>query len=226
MDQEEGDQPDFARYERLRSIVPRETLKILTQRSDLEGLLQLSFHVGCMLFSTFLVHLALKHDTFLWGAMALHGFFVSFLFHGLHECVHHTAFASTWLNEVVGWWYGFLCGRLPQYYTAFHFPHHRYTGDLIKDPELMDTLTDPSMNSIWKYFFYLSGIPFWLARIEIATRLLTGHVTEPWVKLQSVREKLICYLITDYVLSPSCTNLWELSKSKPCLNCLEEKGKI
>lgn len=150
--------PDAARSNLLRDIIPQEVslqqteadcqkLRRLSEPSDFQGLIQLGYHVGCMLFSSWLVSTALNtnNTVFLWTAMTLHGFFLSFLFMGLHECVHHTAFKrfnssqlqltrSTWLNSVVGWWYGLLCGRLPRYYTFFHFPHHRYTGDLKNDP--------------------------------------------------------------------------------------------
>lgn len=169
----ESHNPDQARSQLLRNVIPQDKLRQLSQPSDVQGLLQLGYHVGCMLASTLLIHWALANDTgtiAVWSAMTLHGYFLSFLFMGLHECVHHTAFSSRWLNSVTGWWYGLLCGRLPRYYTFFHFPHHRYTGDLRNDPELMDTLVDPNIASLSSYFIYLTGLPFWIGKIETAFR--------------------------------------------------------
>jgi len=137
------------------------------------------------------VALPTQSQVLIWSAKVVHGYFLSFLFMGLHECVHNTAFKSVWINQAVGWWYGFLCGRLPMYYTFFHFPHHRWTGDTQKDPELMDTLIDPSMTSLKTYLFYLSGIPFWIAKTETALRLALGNVTEPWIKLPSSKKAVV-----------------------------------
>jgi len=185
--------PDLERRNSLKHFLTPEVLKDLTKKSDVEGFKQLAFHVGCMLFSTFLIYCARQTTSslFLWSAMTLHGFFLSFLFMGLHECVHRTAFESLWLNDAVAWWYGFLSGRLPKYYLHFHFPHHRHTGDITKDPELMDTLIDPSFTSFPRYLVYLTGIPFWIAKIETAIRLAAGNATEPWVKLPRSKKEII-----------------------------------
>jgi hypothetical protein len=76
---------------------------------------------------------------------------------------------------------------------------------LLKVVELMDTLIDPSITSIWAYIAYLSGIPFWIAKVETAARyddklwpskvrLTAGSVTEPWIKLQSSKDAVVWYV--------------------------------
>lgn len=82
----------------------------------------------------------------------------------LHESVHSTVFKTKILNEYLAIICGFLTFRPPIYYKLYHFAHHRYTGDIKKDPELQNTILDPSLDSLAGYLLYLSSLPFWFDR--------------------------------------------------------------
>ena len=62
-------------------------------------------------------------------ALLIHGFLLSFLFMGLHENVHGTAFRSTQLSRMFQNLFGFLTFRPPTHYYYYHWAHHRHTGD-------------------------------------------------------------------------------------------------
>jgi len=109
----------------------------------------------------------------------------------LHEATHRTAFESRWANEVLAWITGFLTLRPPIYYLVYHFPHHHYTGDPKRDPELMDSLIDLKLNSLKHYIIYITGLPFWVDRFLTNFRLITGTVTEPWVKLEKNKRGIV-----------------------------------
>lgn len=85
----------------------RETVRRLSRRSDLQGLLQLALHAG-LLCATGLIVWTSRDHPWLLGALVLHGIVLAFLFCPLHESIHRTAFASRWLNDVVAW----ICGAL------------------------------------------------------------------------------------------------------------------
>jgi len=138
-----------------------------------------------------------------WASLMLHAFFLSFLFMPLHEATHKTAFKSPWANEVLAWVTGFLTVRPPKYYLVYHFPHHHYTGDPKRDPELIDSLIDLKMNTVTQYIIYMSGIAFWADRFVTNIRLITGTVTEPWVKLEKNKKTIVMearYLAVIYIV--------------------------
>src|SRR4051812_49321301 len=96
----------------------QEVAEKFSARSDLQGLLQLILHGSLLAFSGYLIHLGLERKLcWLQGAgTLLHAFFISFLFMPLHECVHQTAFASGWLNKLLGFFTGLATMRPPQHY--------------------------------------------------------------------------------------------------------------
>jgi len=98
--------------------------------------------------------------------LILQGFILSFLFMPLHETLHATAFASQIFNTILSWICGILTGRCPAHYKYYHFAHHRYTGDPKKDPELQNSFLDPNIRTYFGYFLYLTGLPFWIDRIQ------------------------------------------------------------
>jgi len=130
-----------------------------------------------------LIKLSLQvHSTILFLiAEIIHAFIMSFLFMPLHEAIHNTAFESTWANKSLAWITGFLTTRFPKYYTIYHFPHHRYTGDLKRDPELLDTLIDMKLKTVYNYVVYLTGIPYWIDKVQTSIQLCQGTVNQPWV---------------------------------------------
>jgi len=175
----------------------RETVRLLSQRSDARGLLQLGVHASLLLATGFLVW-ASRGRLWLAPAIVLHGLVLNFTFCALHESIHRTAFASRWANDLVA----AVCGALlllpPEFFRCFHFAHHRFTQDTTRDPEL----AQPSPSTLASYLWRASGLPNWHKRLSVTLRhALTGRVTEPFVPPAKypliVREARIlwgCYL--------------------------------
>ena len=71
----------------------------------------------------------LSQEVFTWtAALLFHSFMISFMFMGLHETVHGTAFRSSYLNGIFKIISGFLTLRPPIHYYYYHWAHHRHTG--------------------------------------------------------------------------------------------------
>src|SRR5438105_15925411 len=89
----------------------------------------------------------------------------------MHECVHRTAFKSTGLNDSVAWFAGLLSFYNSTFYRPYHGWHHRFTQIPGKDPELEEKkpVDFPS------YAYAMSGIPWWLGKIETIARLAMGR---------------------------------------------------
>ena len=181
------------------ALLPRETIRRLSRRSDARGALQLGTHLGLLAATGALVW-ASRGQPWLAVALLLHGIVLVFLFCALHECIHRTAFASRALNDAVAW----LCGALlilpPNYFRLFHFAHHRHTQDRARDPEL--AVPAPATSAAWCW--RVSGLPYWRERLQPTLRhALSGRVSETFVPAdraaQVVREARFlwaCYLGT------------------------------
>ena len=158
-------------------LLPRDTIRRLSQRSDARGALQLGIHLALLIATALLVWTS-RGQVWLAAALLLHGVVLCFLFCALHECIHRTAFRSRPLNDVVAW----LCGALlvlpPGYFRLFHFAHHRYTQNPARDPEL--ALAPPASTAA--YCWRVSGLPYWRERLQTSLRhALSGRVSEPFV---------------------------------------------
>jgi fatty acid desaturase len=179
------------------ALLPRETIRALSRRSDARGALQLGTHLG-LLVATGLLVWASRGHSWLAAALLLHGIVLVFLFCALHESIHRTAFESRALNDAVAWVCGALLILPPSYFRLFHFAHHRHTQDRARDPEL--AVSAPATPA--GYWWRVSGLPYWRERLRTTLRhALTGRVTEPFVPAaratQVVREARIlwgCYL--------------------------------
>ena len=179
------------------ALLPRETIRRLSRRSDARGALQLGTHLG-LLVATGLLVWASRGRPWLAAVLVLHGIVLVFLFCALHECIHRTAFASRALNDAVAWVCGALLILPPNYFRLFHFAHHRYTQDRARDPEL----AAPAPATPAAYWWRVSGLPYWRERLQTSLRLaLSGRVTESFVPAaraaEVVREARIlwgCYL--------------------------------
>lgn len=154
-------------------VIPRSELKPLTKRSDLAGLANLAFHVAALLATGTLIYLA---DGVLWtiAAMAAHGAVIAFLFAPMHETSHGTAFRSRWLNEAVFRTISFIYISPPIFFRYFHAAHHTYTQIPGKDPDIV--MAQPG--SYWRYFTYVSSLPFWKRNITWFVRHAFGSVSE------------------------------------------------
>jgi fatty acid desaturase len=166
----DGDMP-------LAGSVERSTLRELAWRSNARGLLQLGFHLTCLGASGLLVWLSRGHP-WLVIAWILHGIVLCFLFCALHESIHRTAFATRRLSDWVAWVCGALLVLPPEYFRQFHFAHHRFTQDRLRDPEL----AAPPPATLAAYLWRVSGIPYWCDRLAVTLRhALSGRVSESFI---------------------------------------------
>ncbi|MBV8852567.1 MAG: fatty acid desaturase [Sinobacteraceae bacterium] len=157
--------------------LPRDILRQLSRRSDARGLLQLAMHMALLCATSFFIFSS-RGRPWLPVAMVLHGIVLSFLFCAQHECIHRTAFQRRWLNDAVAWVCGTLLVLPPEYFRLFHFAHHRFTQDPLRDPELADS----GAMTPWTWLWRICGIPYWRDRLTVTlTHALTGRVRESFV---------------------------------------------
>lgn len=124
-----------------RTPLPAETLRMLTKKSDLKGIL----HAG----SFFLIYLATTAITLyfferhLWipmiAAAYVHSMLFGFLGMGasVHELSHGTAFKTKWLNEAFYRLFAFLTWNSYFHFKESHKRHHLCTGFDGLDLEIM-----------------------------------------------------------------------------------------
>lgn len=202
-----------------RELLPRDTLRRLTRRSNYRGLLQLGLHVGLLAGTGFVVWASRGHS-WLTGALVVHGMVISFLFCALHESIHRTAFASRWLNDAVAWVCGALLMLPPEYFRLFHSAHHRYTQDPARDPELTSgkppnrasadprNLASAGPSSLVAYLWRVSGLPYWADRLTVTmSHAVTGRVRESFVPpgktAHVVREARVLWAVYLCILAAS-----------------------
>jgi len=164
----------------LRKLIPFKLVNAIAgKRSDVEGLKQTAFHVGCMICTGVIIRISFSaYNAYpssfplmvVVMALLLHGYVLSFLFMPLHEFVHMTGFKTPLLNRLGGFITGLATLRPPFHYKLYHFAHHRHTGNNQKDPELSDSLLDPKIESLRGYLLYLSSFPFWTSRFSTVFR--------------------------------------------------------
>ncbi|WP_420348496.1 fatty acid desaturase [Pelagibius sp.] len=156
--------------------IDKQALKALAVRSDAKGLAQATGHLGLLAVTGGLVLLASGPVAFAAAAL-VHGIVLVFLFAPLHEAIHRTAFASRRLNDAVAAACGFLLLLPAGYFRAFHFEHHRFTQDPLRDPEL----AGPPISSIAGYLLHVSGASYWRERLGTLLRHAGGRVDEGFV---------------------------------------------
>jgi fatty acid desaturase len=164
----------------------RETLRRWNRRSDGPGLSHLAGHVAALLLTGCGIWLA-RDTLWLLPAMGLHGLVLIFLFTPLHECVHRTAFKTRWLNEAVAFTIGVLIVLPREYFRAFHFAHHRFTQDPVRDPEL----AAPKPANLRQWLWHVSGIPYWMAQTRGTMAHAFGRAPETFYKDDRQRRAVI-----------------------------------
>jgi len=178
----QGDVEPMHAQKQLKKLLSLDDYKALCQeRSDSEGLKQFCFHFGLIFAAAFAMvkledfyHSGLLAKATYWSAFLALSFFLSFLFTGMHECVHGTAFRSEIMNKAASYLFGLLTTRGPRHYWYYHWAHHRYTGDAKMDPELQNTFIDIHIEGYFTYLIYLSGIPFWMEQVMLFVRSNIG----------------------------------------------------
>lgn len=149
----------------------RETL--LTRRNG-PGLLRFTIHVGAIFALGTLIALRVPYWFLLLPAQ---GILIIFLFTAMHECIHDTAFKSSFLNRSVSVLCGFAIIIPPTWFRYFHFAHHRHTHVPGLDPELQS----PKPQNIFAYVKHVSGFPVWFSNIRALVTNAMGRNSDAFV---------------------------------------------
>ena len=136
-------------------------LRALQGRSDLRGAVQLSIHVALLLGAGWLVSVSSGWTVL--PAVFVLGLVQVALFAPTHECMHQTAFASKRANAIIGWLAACPAFTNLQFYTAFHWTHHRNTQIPGEDPELLA----PDPKTLGVYVLRILSLPFWQLRLRV-----------------------------------------------------------
>jgi fatty acid desaturase len=162
-----------------RVLSPAE-LRSLSGRSNAAGAVRLSIHVALLAGSGWL--LAISSGLTLLPAMLAFGLVQVALFAPAHEATHQTAFASRRTNLIVGWLAASPSLLNLQFYTAFHFAHHRHTQIPGQDPELDMAVPDDLAGYVWR----ILGVPYWRLRLLVIADTWRGDLSRyPYVTAQA-----------------------------------------
>ncbi|HVI88283.1 MAG TPA: fatty acid desaturase, partial [Dongiaceae bacterium] len=153
----------------------------LTTKSDRPGLLHLAGHLGAIAACGVLIALRVPY----WPLLMLpQGILIVFLFTLLHEAIHRTPFASSWLNDVVARFCSVALALPSDWFRAFHFAHHRFTQDPENDPEL----AGPKPRTRWQYLRHVSGLPVWRSHVRQLFINATGGCRDSFVTAKGQAE--------------------------------------
>jgi fatty acid desaturase len=174
-------------------LVPRSKITPLIQsKSNIQGIAQVTWHFALLGILAYCVFHPTTNSTIKWLSILMLAFVSSFFFHGMHECVHRTAFASKWLNDAFAHIFGFLCGRPACHYRYYHWQHHKYTGSQELDSELQPgSFLDLPIDSVATYLAYLSGLPFWLDAVSSLFRHARGRCPEVYLNNNKACQQVI-----------------------------------
>ncbi|MCW0233001.1 MAG: fatty acid desaturase [Ferrovibrio sp.] len=163
-----------------RPITPLQ-LRALCAKSNAPALLRITVQYATILGTGWLIHLAAAREAWWWlvPLVIAQAYFIGFQFMAVHETAHKTAFRTRWINAVVGQTSGALIMLPYEYYTLFHWDHHRYTQDEARDPELLFKTVPRNWLAL---AFTFTGITQVLKRFLLMARhAITGRVTAPWI---------------------------------------------
>lgn len=164
-----------ASFSRRRLIAP-DRLRVLMQRSDLRGALQLGSHLGAIAVTGTLLWLTWGS----WWAVPLfmaHGVLINFLYAGQHELSHGTVFHTRPLNVFFGRLFGFIAIYPRDFDKIQHWAHHQHTQNWEKDGELV---REPY--TLRSYLLWFCGPTYWVTRVARIARFTRGVVIEPYIR--------------------------------------------
>jgi fatty acid desaturase len=168
-------------------ILSAQELKSLNIRSNLHGFIRLFLHLGVTAVTGYLW---MTNFTSHWymgiPALIAYGFSLALMFAPLHENSHRTAFANNQIGDIVAWFAGLLSFYNSTFYRQYHKWHHRY-AQTDKDPELNDR---PPAN-LPEYLWTISGIPWWIGKIQTHTKVALGKVEGYEFILEAQRSEVI-----------------------------------
>ena len=138
----------------------KETWHAVLVKTNGPALIRSTIHFGFVLFLAILISLRPPY----WPALVLlQGVVLIFLFAPLHECIHNTAFKSTWCNRIVAIVCGWLLLLPPAWFRYYHLNHHRFTNNPARDPEL---ITPKPLNRR-DYLIYMTGLTTWWRQLLV-----------------------------------------------------------
>ena len=152
-------------------LIPPETLRTLYAKSDAHGAWHTVAHAALLVAGGALIQMG-RGEWWLPLAFVLQGLFVVSLFGAMHEAVHDSAFRTRWLNRALARLAGLGILFDATYYRRFHFEHHRYAQDPLRDPEL---LTAPPPRTRAEYWLRATALPYWWTRISNLVDLSRGR---------------------------------------------------
>ncbi len=153
-------------------LIPKDKLKPFLQRNNRNGLIHLAMHLGLIFFSGILVSIT-PNILIKVILMIAHGSFIAFLYAGLHECIHKSAFKNKKLNEFVGYFIGFVLLRSFLNGRYRHMAHHTFTQHPEKDPDKVDF---PS--SYLEYLKHVTSLSVWIRIIDNLFRHSLGKINK------------------------------------------------
>lgn len=164
-----GDADPLESLDALDALVPRSKITPLIKlKSNVQGATQVFFHLAL-----FALAAAIPRSSLSMLGMA---FVSSFLFNGLHETVHRSAFRSRFVNNAWAHIFGFLCLRPARHYFYYHWQHHKHTGNRDLDSELQPgSFLDLPIETPVGYLSYISGVPFWIDAVSSIVRHAMGR---------------------------------------------------
>ncbi|MGB3615145.1 MAG: fatty acid desaturase [Elainellaceae cyanobacterium] len=168
-----------------RQILPAAALTALNRRSDAQGVVRLGGHLAVLVASGYLWHQAPLPVAL--PAVILYGCSLALMFCAMHECCHRTAFASNRLNDGAAWLAGLLSFYNSTFYRRYHKWHHRFTQIPGKDPEL----DDPKPESSAQYLWQLSGIPWWIGKLQGHSKVALGQLEGCYFLPESARSEVV-----------------------------------
>jgi fatty acid desaturase len=180
-------------------ILSPQELKSLNIRSNLHGFIHLVLHLGVTIAMGYVWGTNITtHWYIAIPALIAYGFSLALMFAPLHENSHRTAFAHNQVGDAVAWFAGLLSFYNSTFYRQYHKWHHRY-AQTDKDPELSDR---PPTN-LSEYLWRISGIPWWIGKIQTHTQVALGKVEEyafipeaqRFEVIRSTRLQLLVYLV-------------------------------
>jgi fatty acid desaturase len=161
--------------------VPHAVLRALSARRNAPAAIRMASHLGAIAMVGALILIVSNRYGLAWALplVLCQGFLIAFLFMPLHETAHKTAFRTRWPNVVFGQLCGAAIGFPYEYYSVFHWEHHRHTQDPDKDPEL---LVMPPLTSGARLVLAFSGALQVSGRLRLLLKhAIAGTVTAPWV---------------------------------------------
>lgn len=153
------------------TVVPRERVRSLSERSDRKGWIQTGGHVAAIAATTMAIVAVPVGAPALWAPLLLiQGVLLNCLYAGQHELSHWTVFRTKRLNDLFGHLFGFATLNPFLGDRWAHFAHHRATHDPERDSELMGM---PHYTTA-TYLLDLSGVTFWGRRVRSIVRTAAG----------------------------------------------------